>query len=162
IYSFWSKRYTLHSTLLGAISGAMPPLVGYCAVRGEIDTGAVLIFLILSAWQFPHALSIAIYRLKDYTAAKVPVLPVSRGVRFTKKYILVTSALLTLLVPLLTFFGYTGFIYLGVMLSLCIYATFVSIQGFYSKDDVAWGRRLFLLSVAIIFAFSVLIAFDFQ
>ena len=63
LYTLWLKRTSVHSTFVGALSGAVPPVIGYVAVRGEIDLVATVLFLILVTWQIPHAFAIALYRL---------------------------------------------------------------------------------------------------
>lgn len=76
LYGALSKRKSLHGTLVGSISGAMPIAGGYAAVSGTIDTGLILVFLILFFWQFPEFYSISIYRRKEYKAAGIPVISV--------------------------------------------------------------------------------------
>ena len=60
--SLWMKRRSVYGTLVGSLSGAMPPVVGYCAVTGQFDTGAALLLLIFCLWQMPHSYAIAIFR----------------------------------------------------------------------------------------------------
>src|SRR3990167_1364451 len=74
MYSFY-KYHSSHGTLVGSLAGAIPPVVGYIAASFHLDLGAVLLFLILVFWQMPHFYSIAIYRMREYAAAGVPVLP---------------------------------------------------------------------------------------
>ena len=93
VYSLWLKRTSVHSALIGGISGAIPPVVGYVAVSGTLDIGALLLFSILVLWQMPHSFAIAIYRLGDYQAAHIPVLPVMRGVSITKLQIIMDKFL---------------------------------------------------------------------
>ena len=87
VYSLWMKRRSVYGTLVGSLSGAMPPVVGYCAVTGQFDTGAALLLLIFCLWQMPHSYAIAIFRFDDYSAAGIPVLPVKEGIRVTKQHI---------------------------------------------------------------------------
>jgi protoheme IX farnesyltransferase len=84
VYSLFLKRKSTWGTTLGAISGAVPPVAGYCAVSGRFDLAAALLFLILFFWQMPHFYAIAIYRLKDFKAANIPVLPAVRSMLYTK------------------------------------------------------------------------------
>ncbi|MFN7097387.1 MAG: heme o synthase, partial [Gammaproteobacteria bacterium] len=72
VYSLLLKRKSTWSTIVGSVAGAVPPVVGYCAVTNQFDIGAVLLFLILFFWQIPHFYAIAIYRLNDYKAASIP------------------------------------------------------------------------------------------
>ncbi len=80
-----SKYRTSLGTLIGSIAGAVPPVVGYTAVTGCVDLAALLLFLIVVFWQMPHFFAIAMYRLEDYTAASIPVLPVSKGIYTAKE-----------------------------------------------------------------------------
>ncbi len=84
VYSLYMKRKSVYGTLIGSLSGAAPPVIGYCAVTGQFDTGALILLLIFSLWQMPHSYAIAIFRFKDYQAANIPVLPVIKGISVTK------------------------------------------------------------------------------
>ncbi|PVF11392.1 protoheme IX farnesyltransferase, partial [Yersinia pestis] len=87
VYSLYMKRKSVYGTLIGSLSGAAPPVIGYCAVTGQFDTGALILLLIFSLWQMPHSYAIAIFRFKDYQAANIPVLPVIKGISVTKNHI---------------------------------------------------------------------------
>src|SRR6202040_4019316 len=113
LYSFWKYRSSL-ATLVGSIAGAVPPVVGYCSVSNRFDTGAVLFFLILVLWQMPHFFSIAMYRLQDYSAAAIPVLPIKKGNHRTKVHMVFYILGFIMVAILLTVFGYTGYSYLIV------------------------------------------------
>lgn len=80
LYSLYMKRNSVYGTLVGSLSGAVPPVVGYCAVSGQFDTAAAILLVMFSLWQMPHSYAIAIFRFKDYEAANIPVLPVAKGV----------------------------------------------------------------------------------
>ena len=84
LYSMWLKR-SPHGTWVGSLSGAVPPLAGYCAASGQLDTAGLILFAIYAFWQFPHAYAIAILHLQDYARASIPVLPVVRGVARVKR-----------------------------------------------------------------------------
>lgn len=73
-YSLWTKRTTIHQTVVGSISGAAPPVIGYTAVANQFDLGALLIFLGYALWQMPHSWAIAVYRFDDYKNAGIPIL----------------------------------------------------------------------------------------
>lgn len=153
-----AKRRTPHGTLIGTISGATPPVAGYAAFTNHLDGGALLLFLVLVCWQMPHFYSIAIFRLKDYRAAGLPVLPAVKGLRRTKLEILVYTALFTGVVFLLTIFGYTGVIFLVVMAGLGAYWLWRGIRGFKAKDDTVWARQMFGLSIVVLLSLSVMLA----
>lgn len=155
------KRTTVHATLIGAISGATPPVVGYVAVTNNFDLGAWCLFLILIAWQMPHFYSIAIYRLHDYNAASIPVLPVKNGVFTTKIHIMIYIIIFIMISSLLTVFNYTGYVYLVIMLLLGLAWLRMSIRGFGSNiDPTLWAKKMFRFSLVVITLFSVLISID--
>jgi protoheme IX farnesyltransferase len=157
-YGMLSKRLSIHGTLVGSISGAIPILAGYCAVAGVIDVGAVLVFIILFAWQFPEFYSIAIYRSKEYKAAGIPVLPVVKGLRRTKIEILIYTVVFVLASLMLTIFEYTGMIYFGVMLAFGSYWIWLALKGFSTTDSDRWARQMFGFSMIIILGLCVMLS----
>lgn len=159
-YSLWLKRTSWYGTIVGSISGAVPPVVGYLAVSNAIDAGAVILFLILVLWQMPHSFAIAIYRLTDYTKAKIPVLPVKKGIRITKLHMLVYVALFIMATLLLPVFSYVGYAYFFVMTLLGFAWLGLSVKGFWVTDDKLWARNMFVFSILIIVAFCIMIVID--
>jgi heme o synthase len=157
-YGMLSKRLSTHGTLVGSISGAVPILAGYCAASGAIDIGAILVFIILFAWQFPEFYSIAIYRSKEYKAAGIPVLPVIKGLRRTKIEILIYTIVFVSSCLLLTVFGYVGYIYFAVMASLGLYWIWLAIKGFYAADSDRWARQMFGFSMITILGLCVMLS----
>lgn len=158
VYSLWLKRTSTHGTIVGSISGAMPPVVGYLAVAGSIDIGAVILFFILALWQMPHSFAIALYRLEDYTKAGIPVLPVKRGIQITKIQTLIYIALFVMATFALAVFGYAGYTYLAVMALLGFGWLALSAKGFYITNDKLWARNMFIYSIVILVAFCVMVA----
>lgn len=164
VYSLWTKRQTVYGTLVGSISGAVPPVVGYVAVTGSLDPGAVILFLILCMWQMPHFYAITIYRYEDYVAAGVPVLPIVRGIRETKVHISLYIVGLMLSLYALYAYEYTGNAYLVIMGPLSSVWLIMSLFGFkYSNaiDDATnkiWAKKVFLFSLVIIMLFSLTIS----
>ncbi len=159
LYSF-GKYLSVFGTAIGSIAGAVPPVVGYCAVTNQIDAGAILLFLILVLWQMPHFFSIAVYRFDDYVAASIPVLPVVRGMRTTKIRMLIYIIAFIPTTLLLTVFGYTGYAYLIVATLLGIAWLFLCIKGFKVDNDKLWARKMFLFSLVTITVLCPLIALD--
>lgn len=161
IYSLFLKRRSVHSTLIGGISGAIPPVVGYVAVTNSFDIGALLLFLLLMLWQMPHSFAIALYRLEDYKNAKIPVLPVKRSVYQTKVQILVYIALFTLVSLLFSVFHLVDFLYLLIMTPLCLMWLLLSYYGFFivKKDEHLWAKKVFRFSLIVLLAFSGLFIF---
>lgn len=159
LYSFW-KYKTAYSTLVGSVSGAIPPVIGYTAASGRLDGGAFLLFAILVLWQMPHFFSIALFRLDDYASASIPVWPREKGIAATKLQMLLYIVAFLLASVLLTAFGYTGNLYLaatflfgGAWLWLCA-------KGFKTDNDPLWAKQMFRLSLVVITALSILIGVD--
>lgn len=160
LYGMLSKRRSVHGTLVGSISGAIPILAGYCAVTGRIDVGAVLVFLVLFIWQMPEFYSIAIYRRKEYAAAGVPVISVVKGVKSTKIQIFAYTLLFVVVSLLLTVFGYTGISYFVVMAVLGVYWLVLGFQGIRPGSGDAWAKKMFRFSLIILLVFCGLISID--
>lgn len=161
IYSLWLKRSSVYGTLIGSISGAIPPVVGYCSVTNRFDSGALILFLILSIWQMPHSYAIAIYRFNDYAKANIPVLPVKNGIAIAKihTFLYVIGFLVTSL--MLTIFHYTGYVYFVVVLVLGIMWLRLCILGFSTQDDKVWARKTFTFSVICLTILSLTMSIDF-
>lgn len=158
LYGALSKRRSIHGTLVGSISGAMPILAGYVAVSGQFDIGALIVFIILFAWQFPEFYSIAIYRLKEYKAAKIPLLPIVKGIKRTKIEILIYTIVYVAATLILTPLGYTGYIYFIVMTALGGYWLLLAVRGFSAADDDAWARQMFGFSMISILGLCVMLS----
>jgi len=160
LYGAWSKRQSIHGTLVGSISGAAPILGGYTAVANTIDTGAVLVFLILFLWQLPEFYSIAIYRRAEYKAAGVPVMTVVKGIKNTKTQIFLYTVAFVIATILLYVTKYTGITYLIVMGVLGAYWIWLGAKGLRASDDNAWSRKMFKFSLTVLVVFSLMISVD--
>lgn len=156
LYSFLKSK-TVYSTLIGSLSGAVPPVVGYVAVSNQLDMGALILFLMMLFWQMPHFFAIALWHQKDYTKAGIPVLPIVKGVTRTKIHM---TAYIMGLIPVLflfTYFGYTGPAFALVSLGIGLGWLFYSLKGFEEKDTIHWGRQMFRFSLVLINAVSLMI-----
>ncbi len=159
LYSLWKYKST-YATLVGSISGAIPPVVGYCAASKQIDLGAILLFSILVLWQMPHFYSIAMFRLDDYAAAQIPVLPVKSGNHQTKIHILLYIIAFIGVSALLTICGQTGIAYLVVATLTGGAWLYWSIKGFKATNDRKWARQMFAISLVVIMALSFMMSID--
>lgn len=159
LYAFMKYR-SFYGTLIGSIAGAVPPVVGYCAVSGKLDLAAFLLFMILVLWQMPHFFAIAIYRMDDYAAASIPVLPVEKGIRITKIHMLMYIVVFMLTALLLTAAGYTGYLYAFIAFGLSLCWLGFCLKGFTVKNDKRWAHRMFVVSLVVIMGMCVAIPFD--
>ncbi len=112
IYTMYLKRATPQNIVLGGAAGAAPPLLGWTAVTGTVDTEALLLFLIIFVWTPPHFWALAIRRREEYAKADVPMLPVTHGLPFTRLQILLYTILLFLVTLLPFATRMSGFFYL--------------------------------------------------
>ena len=162
LYSLYLKRKSVHGTLVGSLSGAMPPVIGYVAVSNSFDFAALTLLVMFSLWQMPHSYAIAIFRFKDYHAAKIPVLPVKRGIPVTKRHILLYILAFLVATLMLTFGGYAGLNYLAVAAGMGMYWLYMAWKGYKAADDTVWARKLFVFSIFTITALSVMMSVDFK
>lgn len=159
VYGLAKRRSTL-GTVIGSVSGATPPAAGYVAVTGEFDAAAGLLFLILACWQMPHFYAIAMFRAEEYAAAGLPVLPVKKGFRLTKIYIMLYIAAFMVAASLLTFLSYTGFVYLAVVTILGCAWFLKGLQGFRGQPHAVWGRKMFLFSLLVLLGLCFILSVD--
>jgi heme o synthase len=154
IYTVILKPATPQNIVIGGASGAMPPVLGWAAITGDVTFQPLLLFLIVFAWTPPHFWALALYRRHEYARAGVPMLPVTHGEAFTRLHLLLYTLLLTA-VTLLPFATHmTGTFYLGAALVLdaVFLAYAVAIWRRYSD---ALARRTFAYSIfylAMLFA----------
>lgn len=157
MYGIW-KRKSVHGTLVGSISGSIPLVVGYCAVTNSFDIAALLLFLALAIWQMPHFYAIAMYRVEDYAAAGLPVLPVKKGAKETKKQIFWYVIAFIIVAILFTVFKLTGFIYLVVMVITLFFWLQLAIKGLQVTDNKKWGRSMFRFSLIVLLVFCLMLS----
>jgi len=160
VYSAWGKRSTVFGTLLGSVSGAIPPVVGYCAATNQFDSGAISLLLMLCFWQMPHSYAIAIFRLKDYSKANLPVLPVKSGITRTKLTMIFQVCGFIFSACSLTWLGHTGLAYLIGAASLGLIWLIMGISGLATEQHERWAKQMFLFSLMIIIGLSFLMAIN--
>ncbi|PID06735.1 MULTISPECIES: heme o synthase [unclassified Sporosarcina] len=144
LYSMWSKRKHVSNTVVGSLSGAIPPLIGWAAVDPTLPMGAWALFLIMFIWQPPHFYALAMRRTEEYRAANIPMLPVVKGFERTKKSMLMWVLLLFPLPFLLPQLG-TGFIVFATLLN--VGWLYLAIKGFKAKEDLKWATGMFVYSL---------------
>ena len=154
IYTVVLKPMTPQNIVIGGASGAMPPVLGWTAVTGEIAPDALLLFLIIFAWTPPHFWALALYRKHDYARAGVPMLPVTHGDRFTRLHVLLYTVILTAvtLMPFVT--RMSGAFYLAAALMLDTVFLWYAVRIYVAYSDHL-ARRTFrysILYLALLFA----------
>lgn len=146
IYTVLLKPYTPQNIVIGGASGAMPPLLGWTAVTGEISADACLLFLIIFAWTPPHFWALALYRTQEYARAGLPMLPVTHGSLFTRLHLLLYTFILAgvTLLPYAT--KMSGDLYLVSALALDGVFVAYAIRLYRSYSDQL-ARRTFRYSI---------------
>jgi protoheme IX farnesyltransferase len=146
VYTLYLKRATPQNIVIGGLAGATPPLLGWVAVTGEASPHALLLVLIIFAWTPPHFWALAVHRQEDYAKAKIPMLPVTHGERYTVLNIFLYTLLL-IAVSLLPFvFGMFGWIYLIGALVLGVRFLYWAIVMMRGKDKAS-GMKTFKYSI---------------
>ncbi|MGD9696470.1 MAG: heme o synthase [Thermoleophilia bacterium] len=158
VYTLWLKRTTIHNIVIGGSAGAVPPLVGWAAVTGDVGLSAWLLFAIVFYWTPPHFWALALILKRDYAAAGVPMLPVVRGEDETKRQITVWTVVMVAVTLLPVASGAAGLLYFWSALALG--AIFVVLAVLLQRGEgLAWARATFhysLLYLALIFVALVL------
>lgn len=149
IYTLYLKRATPQNIVIGGIFGATPPLLGWCAMTGEVHAFGLLLALIIFVWTPPHFWALAIARREEYAKVNIPMLPVTHGVEFTRLQILLYTILLLIvtLLPYLT--GMSGLIYLGSTVLLDLGFIYYAVLMMRNKDNKT-AMETFVYSIVYI------------
>lgn len=144
LYTMWSKRLYVSNTIVGSISGAVPPLIGWAAVDANLDIVAWLLFFIMFAWQPPHFYALAMRRAEEYRAAGIPMLPVVKGFKTTKRHIILW---IVALLPLPFFLQSLGLPFLILATLLNVGWLVLGLVGNRVNDDIKWAKLMFVYSL---------------
>lgn len=146
IYTVVLKPLTPQNIVIGGLSGAMPPLLGWTAVTGEVAPEALLLVLIIFAWTPPHFWALALYRTEDYAKAGLPMLPVTHGHRYTRLHVLLYTLILFACTLLPYVYGMSGLIYLAAAVALGLGFISYAVRMFLQYSD-AIARSTFRFSI---------------
>jgi protoheme IX farnesyltransferase len=155
------KRHSIRALWVGAIPGAIPPILGWAAVTGRLDLGGVALFAILFVWQIPHFLAISIFRADDYARAGLKVVPVELGDAATNSMTVRYSVVLFAATIWPYFLGIASKAYLvtAILLGLAFVAAAARSYVMKSAQRIRWARGLFAFSILYLVAlFTVLVA----
>lgn len=159
IYTGYLKRATPQNIVIGGLSGAMPPLLGWSAVTGTIEPGALILVLIIFAWTPPHFWALAIHRKEEYAKTGIPMLPVTHGEHLTKIHIILYTVIMFLitLLPYLT--GMSGPIYLLAAVVLGLGFLWWSLMLMY-KPKASTAMDTFRYSIVYLMVLFVVLLID--
>jgi protoheme IX farnesyltransferase len=152
----WTKRHTVHSTLVGTVSGSAPVVAGYVAVTGSLDLTAWILALIMLFWQMAHFFAIGVYRVEDYRAGNLPIFSVVRGTVKTQRQTIMYTMLFLLAVATLPLGGKVGAVFLIVMLPMILFWLWRAFEP--ATNTALWGRAMFGVSLLVLLALCVMLA----
>lgn len=154
------KRRTPLALVIGAVPGAVPPLLGWTAVTDSLDPGGVVLFGILLVWQIPHFIAIALYRKTEYARAGIRVVPLVRGDALAKIQAVAWAGALVPLSLMLTPLGVAGFFYLVAAMVLGMAFLGWAFTGLHDQAGARWARGYFLASLVYLPALTAALAID--
>lgn len=156
------KRRTTDALVVGAVPGAMPPLIGWAAATGRIELPGLVLFALLFVWQLPHFLAIALYLREDYARGGIKVLPLERGVEATKRLATIFAAAQLLVSLLLLPLGIAGWFYAAVAAAAGLVFLGFAARGHLLPEPATrrWARSLMLGSVAYLGVVFLALAVD--
>lgn len=161
VYTRYLKYATPQNIVIGGAAGAAPPLLGWVAVTGSIDAGALILFAIIFVWTPPHFWALALYRIDDYRDAAVPMLPITHGEDLTRTHILLYTLLLSVITTLPFIVGLAGTVYMfgALLLNAIFICHTIALKATQSKK---WAQNTFVYSILyllILFATLMLDAY---
>ncbi|MCW8807420.1 MAG: heme o synthase [Rhodanobacter sp.] len=159
VYTAYLKRATPQNIVIGGLAGAIPPVLGWTAVTGQLHAFALQLCLIIFVWTPPHFWALAIFRRDDYARAQVPMLPVTHGVVYTRWHVFYYTILLVLVTMLPALTGMSGLIYLGGALVLGAGFLYYAVRLLNPPDDM-FPMKVFNYSIIYLMALFALLLAD--
>ncbi|MBL4603646.1 MAG: protoheme IX farnesyltransferase [Emcibacteraceae bacterium] len=161
VYTMWLKRRTTQNIVIGGASGAFPPMIAWAAVTGDVSLESVILFAIIFMWTPPHFWALSLFACKDYANAGIPMLPVVKGEKHTKKQIMFYTALMVSVSILPWYLSFAGIFYgataalLGGMFMWLSFALLTDKKTV--EENSASAKKVFFFSIFYLFAlFAVL------
>tara|TARA_Y100000590_G_scaffold149502_1_gene171743 strand:+ start:168 stop:1073 length:906 start_codon:yes stop_codon:yes gene_type:complete len=163
IYTIWLKRKTPQNIVIGGAAGALPPIIGWSIATNGVSLEPIILFLIIFIWTPSHFWALSLYKMDDYKKAKIPMLPITSGIKTTKFNIFI-YALILLPISLAPFFlNYSGLLYLTLAATLGSYYILISYQLLKEENSVfekKLATKLFTYSILYLFLIFTFILID--
>jgi len=161
IYTIWLKQRTSQNIVIGGAAGAFPPIIGWTIATNSITFEPIFLFLIIFFWTPSHFWALSLYKIEDYSNAKIPMLPVVSGVKSTKINIFVYSIILVIISIIPYFFGYFGLTYLISSVCLGSYYIYLCYNLLLQSDrDKIIAKKIFIYSILYLFLIFIIILID--
>ncbi len=154
IYTIWLKRITSQNIVIGGASGALPPVIGWAIATNGIALEPIILFLIIFVWTPSHFWALSLYKSEDYKKARIPMLPVTSGIRKTKLNIFIYSIILFPIAISPYFLNFSGLTYLTITTILSLYYVIISYRLFKEKNsniEKKLAAKLFTYSILYLF-----------
>ena len=160
IYTIWLKRTSVQNVVIGGVSGALPPIIGWASVTGNISWQAFSLFAIIFIWTPPHSWALALYRSDDYKNCNIPMMPVIKGILYTKKQIVLYSILMFFISLWPYFLNISSHLYLITAIISGVVFLYYAVNLFADTEQNHVAKKLFWYSIFYLFIiFFSLIAF---
>ena len=163
VYTIWLKRKTPQNIVIGGAAGALPPVIGWTIATNQISLEPIILFLIIFIWTPSHFWALSLYKSDDYRKAKIPMLPITSGVKTTKLNILIYAIILFPIAIAPYMLNFSGLIYFISSSILSSYYIFISYQLFKEKNSIKEKKiatKLFTYSILYLFAIFMFILID--
>ena len=163
VYTIWLKRKTPQNIVIGGASGALPPVIGWAIATNGIALEPIILFLIIFIWTPSHFWALSLYKSEDYRKAKIPMLPITSGIKTTKINIFVYALILFPIAVSPYFLSYSGLTYLIFATTLSIYYVFISYKLLKEKNSIIEKKlasKLFAYSILYLFMIFTSILID--
>tara|TARA_B100001250_G_scaffold404991_1_gene421751 strand:- start:704 stop:1609 length:906 start_codon:yes stop_codon:yes gene_type:complete len=163
IYTVWLKRKTPQNIVIGGASGALPPVIGWAIATNTISLEPIILFLIIFVWTPSHFWALSLYKTDDYKKAKIPMLPITSGVKATKLNIFIYSLILFPVAIAPYFFNFSGLIYFIFSSILSVYYIFISYKLLKEKNSIVEKKlaaKLFGYSIIYLFMIFTSVLID--
>ena len=161
VYTIWLKPKTSQNIVIGGAAGAFPPIIGWTIATGNITLEPILLFLIIFFWTPSHFWALSLYKKEDYKNAKIPMLPVTAGIKTTKINIFIYSLILFVIALTPFFFGYSSLVYFICASVLGYYYVYLCYKLFIEKSielEKKLAKKIFFFSILYLFLiFSILL-----
>jgi len=163
VYTIWLKRKTSQNIVIGGASGALPPVIGWAIASNSISLEPIILFLIIFVWTPSHFWALSLYKSEDYRKARIPMMPITSGVKTTKFNIFVYALILFPIALSPYFLNFSGLIYLVFATVLSSYYVFISYRLLREKNSITEKKlatKLFGYSILYLFMIFTFILAD--
>jgi protoheme IX farnesyltransferase len=163
VYTIWLKQKTSQNIVIGGVAGAFPPIIGWTIATGNITLEPILLFLIIFFWTPSHFWALSLYKKEDYKNAKIPMLPITAGIKTTKINIFIYSLILFVVALTPFFFDYSSLVYFIFASVLGYYYVHLCYKLFIEKSielEKKLAKKIFFFSILYLFLIFTTILLD--